>query len=128
MDERECVESLSPHDLQLDAVLKHVTAHETVNIPKWAKQFRGANGALQWLVTNTRPDLAADTSISAGTSGTGIMKSSSVNAQKLLRKAHDRIDVEIKKFGTSNRRTFALAGSTTPVGPVGRMEVPREAL
>ena len=28
--------------------------------------LRSGNGSLQWLVTNTRPDLAADVSLSAG--------------------------------------------------------------
>ena len=60
------------------------------------KRFIGANGALQRLCTNKRPALAAETSISAGTSGVGITKASILNAQKIIRKAHARIDVEIK--------------------------------
>ena len=68
---------------------------DVVSNPKWLKRFRGANGALQWLCTNTRPDLAADTSISAGTAGIGILKSSIQNAQKIIRKAHSRIQVEL---------------------------------
>ena len=63
--------------------------------PKWLKRFRGANGALQWLCTNTRPDLGVYTSINAGTSSAGVTKQSTQNAQKLIRKAHARIGVEI---------------------------------
>ena len=57
--------------------------------------LRNANGTLQWLCSNTRPDLAADTSINAGTSGIGILKNSILNAQKLIRKVHAQKDVEI---------------------------------
>ena len=39
--------------------------------------------------------LAAETSISAGASGIGITKPSILNAQKIIRKAHARINVEI---------------------------------
>ena len=59
-------------------------------------RFRGANGALQWLCTNTRPDLAADTSISAGTAGIGITRGAIQNTQKIIRKAHARVDVGIR--------------------------------
>ena len=76
--------------------LRKLKDNDVISSPKWIKRFRGANGALQWLCSNTRPDLAADTSISAGTSGTGIMKSSVLGAQKILRKAHSRIGVEIR--------------------------------
>ena len=56
---------------------------------------RRQRGVLQWLCTNAWADLAADTSISAGTSGTGITKASILNAQKLIRWAHVQIDVKV---------------------------------
>ena len=76
--------------------MRHLKDTDVVTSARWIKGFRGANGALQWLCTNTRPDLSADTSISAGTSGSGITKASILNAQKVIRKAHARINVEIK--------------------------------
>jgi hypothetical protein len=96
MDQRDYVESLSPHDLRPDHELKCLKDNEEITNKKWLKRFRGANGALQWLSTNTRPDLAADTSISAGTSGVGVTKNSILNAQKIYRKAHARIGVEVR--------------------------------
>ena len=95
LDQREYVEGLSPSDLSPDAEIRNLKETDVISSPKWLKRFRGANGALQWLCTNTRPDLAADTSISAGTSGTGVSKSSIANAQKIIRKAHARVGTEI---------------------------------
>ena len=69
---------------------------DAISSAKWLKRFRGANGALQWLCSNTRPDLSADTSISAGTSGVGVTKQSVSTAQHIIRKSHSRIDVEIR--------------------------------
>ena len=82
MNQREYVDTLAPHDLAPDDDLKNLKDSDIVKSPTWIKRFRGANGAVQWLSTNTRPDLAADTSISAGTSGVGITKASIANAQK----------------------------------------------
>ena len=74
MGQREYVDTLAPHDLSPDQELTSLKENDVVTSPKWMKRFRGANGALQWLCTNTRPDLAADTSISAGTAGVDITK------------------------------------------------------
>ena len=90
MDQRDYVESLSPHDLQPDHEIKNMKDSDAITSKKWLKRFRGANGALQWLCSNTRPDLAADTSINAGTAGVGVVgvtKNSILNAQKILRKS-----------------------------------------
>ena len=56
---------------------KYTDSLRTFELPYWCKdgdglsshgvkQLRSGNGALQWLVTNTRPDLAASCSLSQG--------------------------------------------------------------
>ena len=95
LSQKEYVEQLSPHDLQPDDELRSLKDQDVVSSPRWLKRFRGANGALQWLCTNTRPGLAADTSIRAGTFGIGATRQSLSHAQKIIRKAHARIDVDI---------------------------------
>eukprot|EP00974_Lingulodinium_polyedra_P039065 3743404-Lingulodinium_polyedra.AAC.1 len=82
------VETLAPHDLQPNHALKQ----GPVASQRWLKRLRGANGALQWLRSNTRPDLSADASINAGTPGAGIACASITGAQKIIRKAHARIN------------------------------------
>ena len=74
MGQREYAENIAPHDLYADDDLRQMEDNEVISNPRWLKRFRGANGALQWLCTNTRPDLGADTSISSGTSSTGVTK------------------------------------------------------
>ena len=97
LDQREYVqEKLKPNTLTIGGDLKNAKDTDLVKDPGWVRKFRGANGALQWLVTNTRPDLAAEVSISAGTAGVGITKGAIVNVQKIMRKAMSRVDVEIK--------------------------------
>eukprot|EP00974_Lingulodinium_polyedra_P070094 6783070-Lingulodinium_polyedra.AAC.1 len=63
MDQGEYVETLAPHDLQPDHELKQGMGTDPVTSQRWLKRFRGANGALQWLCSNTCPDLSDDASI-----------------------------------------------------------------
>eukprot|EP00974_Lingulodinium_polyedra_P052126 5014906-Lingulodinium_polyedra.AAC.1 len=45
-------------------VEKQADDTDPVTSQRWFNRFRGANGAVQWLCSNTRPDLSADASIS----------------------------------------------------------------
>eukprot|EP00974_Lingulodinium_polyedra_P070888 6861665-Lingulodinium_polyedra.AAC.1 len=96
MDHREYVETLAPHDIQPDHELKQAKGTDPVTSQRWFERFRGAHGALQRLCSNARPDLPADAQISIGTSGIGITRASNVGVQKIIRKGHARIDVELK--------------------------------
>ena len=96
MDHSGHVEGLSPQDLNPDQELKGQKDRAPIKKTKWLNRFRGATGPLQWLFTNARPYLAADTSISAGTSGIEISKASVLGAQTIIRNAHARIDTELQ--------------------------------
>ena len=58
------------------------------------KQLRGGNGALQWLVTNSRPDLAAAVSLSQG-NVTTMKIADHAQMNKLVRQAKKDADFQI---------------------------------
>ena len=126
LDQREYVENLSPSDLKPDDELRNLKDHEPITIAKWLKRFRGANGALQWLCTNTRPDLAAETSISAGTSGIGITKASILNAQKSSERPTQESTLK-SRFDTSLRKMFDLQRFMMLDGHLAQTDAAREA-
>ena len=97
MDQREYAESLSHHDIKIDSELISMKDDAAITYPRWLKKIRVANDALQWLCTNTRPDLCADTTISAGASGVGIMKSS---------KLHFMMSIRMSRLKSDKRRVI----------------------
>ena len=121
MSQGESVEQLSSHDLHTDDELRKLKDQDTISSAKWLNSFRGTNGALQWLCSNTRPYLAAYTSTSAGTSGVGVTKQPISNAQKIIRKSHSRIDVyiRIKHINPEDVRVCAFHGAGWASRPDG---------
>ena len=59
-----------------------------MNFPKQCQtKFRRANGGLQWLVSNTRPDLAAKVSLNQ-ISDNKVYRSTLADSAKIIRQAH----------------------------------------
>ena len=99
---------------------------DVVTSPKWMKSFRGANGALQWLCTNTRPDLAVDTSKSAGTAGIGITKASLSKMHKIYGGRHMLELLLEQESNRSIQRHSYLQHFIMLDGPLDQMDHPKE--
>ena len=85
MDQEEYTMSLNEANFQLPPDLKKQEIHRKLD-GKGFKCLRAINGSLQWLVTNSRPDLAARGSLSASATSNptyGDLQS----ANKLIRQA-----------------------------------------
>ena len=83
---------MTQHDFTHDMTTFDCPSHNNKNNPgnlagkEGTRILRSGNGSLQWLVTNTRPDLAADVSLSAG-QVTGTTLNDINNLNKIIRKA-----------------------------------------
>ena len=101
LDQHEYVQQLKVEDFgsgrrapgRTDAEEGSSSGHGSAKLgPRDLRHLRGANGALQWLVTNSRIDLAARVSISASAVSDPRAEHLS-EAHKILRQAHRYSDV-----------------------------------
>ena len=93
MDQEEYTMSLNEANFQLPPDLKKQEIHRKLD-GKGLKCLRAINGSLQWLVTNSRPDLAARVSLSASATSNptyGDLQS----ANKLIRQAQRYKEIPI---------------------------------
>ena len=93
MDQEEYTMSLNEANFQLPPDLKKQEIHRRLD-GKGLKCLRAINGSLQWLVTNSRPDLAARVSLSASATSNptyGDLQS----ANKLIRQAQRYKEIPI---------------------------------
>jgi len=63
--------------------------------PQQLTALRGADGSLQWLVSNTRLDLAAPTSICQGNHGANAQVKHALDTNKVVRTAHTQSNVPV---------------------------------
>ena len=93
IDQEDYTKDLYESDFELPAGLRNKSDKEALD-SKGLKCLRGINGSLQWLVTNTRVDLAAKVSLSASATSNPTVDDLR-KANKLVRQAQRDSDLPL---------------------------------
>ena len=95
-DQREFTRNLYNADFQVSKNLNRLNGKNKLDATG-LKTLRGTNGSLQWLVSNTRVDLAAKVLLSAREASNPTTASLQKKANKLVRQAHrdDAVPIHI---------------------------------
>ena len=113
MDQRDFTQKLTKADFNLPKNLHKMNGKQKLDAAG-LKTLRGINGSLQWLVSNTRIDLAAKVSLSASETSNPTIESLQ-KANKLIRQAQrdDSLPIHIPAIPMGQ---LSCGISQTPLG------------